>query len=64
MKKIVRNAIRCKACGDVIESKTEHDFHTCSCGRVSVDGGHNYLRRTFTESMDDFEECSQVVEES
>ena len=25
MPKIIRNAIRCKKCGDVIESKTVHD---------------------------------------
>lgn len=42
---IVKNAIRCKLCGDVIESKHVHDFVTCSCGACSVDGGHDYLRR-------------------
>ena len=32
MPKIIRNAIRCKNCGDIIESKTVHDFKFCSCG--------------------------------
>ena len=39
MPKIIRNAIRCKKCGDVIESKTVHDFKFCSCGSCAVDGG-------------------------
>ena len=43
MKKIIRNAIRCKFCGDVIESELVHDFKFCSCKTVAVDGGHEYL---------------------
>lgn len=38
MPRITRNAIRCKKCGDVIESKTVHDFKFCSCGTCAVDG--------------------------
>ncbi len=45
MPKIIRNAIRCKKCGDVIESKTVHDFKFCGCGSCAVDSGHDYLRR-------------------
>lgn len=44
MRVILRNAIRCKKCGDVIESKFVHDFQQCSCGSCFVDGGHEYLR--------------------
>ena len=47
--KIIKNAIRCNVCGDEIESKTRHDFVTCSCGACSVDGGHDYLRRSFKD---------------
>ena len=39
------NKIQCKHCGDIIESKTTHDFKMCSCGKVGVDGGTDYLRR-------------------
>ena len=42
---IVRNALKCKTCGDVIESFYRHDFKRCSCGKTFVDGGHDYLRR-------------------
>lgn len=42
--KIKRNMIRCKKCGDIIESKSVHDFQQCSCGSAYVDGGHEYIR--------------------
>ena len=56
MKKILVNKIKCKKCGDVIESKSRHDFKFCSCGAVSVDGGLDYIRRCGEE--DDYEELS------
>lgn len=49
MQKIIRNAIRCNICNDVIESKRVHEYKVCSCGACGVDGGHEYLRRTFRE---------------
>lgn len=55
---IIKNAIRCKKCGDIIESVSVHDFKTCSCGACSVDGGHEYLRRCAT-SLDDFIDLSE-----
>lgn len=56
MEKIKINKIRCKRCGDVIESKTAHDFKFCKCGAVAVDGGKEYLRRCFINTEDDYEE--------
>ena len=58
--RIIRNAIRCNHCGDIIESTPVHDFRTCSCGCVSVDGGHEYLRRCFRYSSVDFTDLSEV----
>ena len=49
MNRIIRNAIRCNICGDVIESTYRHDYVTCRCGACAVDGGHDYLRRGFKE---------------
>lgn len=46
MKKLKRNAIQCRKCGDVIESKFTRDFKYCSCGSVGVDGGLEYARIT------------------
>ena len=62
-RRIVRNAIRCNNCGDVIESTYVHDFVQCSCGRVFVDGGHDYLRRGYTDSTDDYTELSEYADE-
>lgn len=59
--RILSNKVRCKLCGDIIESKTVHDFVTCKCGAVSVDGGHFYLRRCGFPS--DWEELSEIISE-
>ena len=61
MKKIIKNAIQCKKCGEVIQSRHVHDFVTCQCGACSVDGGHDYLRRLYEEDgcfieLSEFEE--------
>ena len=48
MPRIIRNAIRCRKCGDVIES----------CGVCAVDGGHDYLRRC--GNREDWEELSKA----
>jgi hypothetical protein len=46
---IVRNSAKCLACGDEIESKHRHDYVTCSCGAISVDGGTAYLKRGWVD---------------
>lgn len=60
MRKIKKNAIRCNHCGDVIESRSCHGFVTCSCGRWTVDGGLDYLRRMGDNR--DFEELAEYEE--
>lgn len=47
LRKIKRNRIQCKHCEDIVESKHQHDFKRCRCGAVAVDGGLDYLRRSF-----------------
>ncbi len=44
--KIIRNAIQCLKCGDVIESKHVSDLQKCRCGCCSVTGGLEVLSRT------------------
>ena len=56
--KVIVNKIRCKKCGDVIESTHRHDFKICKCGAVAVDGGHDYLRRS--GDLDGYEELSET----
>lgn len=41
---LIRNAARCKLCDSEIESKHRHDFVTCKCGEISIDGGRAYVR--------------------
>ena len=61
-KRILKNAIRCKCCGDVIESDDTHELVSCSCGACVVDGGHDYLRRLFRDK-DCYEELSVTVDD-
>lgn len=55
--KILVNRIKCKKCGDVIESKSVHDFNFCKCGKVAVDGGQDYLKRL--GNLEDWEDLSE-----
>ena len=61
MKKIIKNAIQCKLCDDIIESTDRHNYVECQCGACAVDGGHDYLRRSYKEK-DYFIELSVVKE--
>jgi hypothetical protein len=45
MKKIIQNEAQCKKCDDIIWSGDRHDFKSCRCGAISVDGGMDYIRR-------------------
>lgn len=53
-RKIIRNAAQCLSCNDIIVSTYRHDFVTCKCGKLSVDGGLEYIRRVgdFENSLD------------
>ena len=43
-KKLVKNQWKCLYCNDVIESKHQHEYTTCKCGKMSIDGGTSYIR--------------------
>lgn len=60
-RRIVKNCIRCKQCLERIESTHVHEFIMCACGKVGVDGGHEYLRRL--GSLEDYEELSVLKSE-
>jgi hypothetical protein len=49
---MVLNRVQCNLCGDIITSYTNHDFVTCSCTTVSVDGGLGMARTLFKEKSD------------
>jgi hypothetical protein len=61
---ILKNAAKCRKCGDVIESKHRHDFVVCKCWSddrrtgIFVDGGLVYIRRGAFD-LDDIIDCSE-----
>ena len=46
------DAIQCVSCFDVIYSRARHDFHSCTCGQVSIDGGFNYTRVVWNDKQE------------
>ena len=38
------SGIKCLKCGDIIYSRSRHDFRWCSCESCAVDGGFDYLK--------------------
>lgn len=57
--KYLRNAAKCLLCKQTIESKHRHDFVTCKCGNLSVDGGPYYLKRS-VKKLNSFQDKSKV----
>ena len=57
MSEIKRNRIKCLCCNDIIESEKRWHFKLCKCGRVAVEGGKDYLKRSGEPS--DWEEMSE-----
>lgn len=51
--KIWHNRCQCALCGDIIESKSVHDFVSCKCGAIFTDGGSEYTHRGFKFSSTD-----------
>lgn len=54
------SAIKCKKCGDIIYSRTVHDFRTCTCEACFIDGGFDYCR--IGGNLDDIEDVEVNVE--
>lgn len=59
---IKSNKIKCLKCDEVIESIHRHDFKYCKCGAVAVDGGKDYLKRSYMPGCD-YQEMSTFHEE-
>lgn len=43
---IIVRAIKCLKCGQIIFSRSRHDFHWCKCRSIAIDGGFDYLKVT------------------
>lgn len=72
---IKKNAAQCDYCGDVVESKHQHDWVCCSCWRdptcegesirhhgIFVDGGHSYTRHGWANEKE-YTNLSEYTEE-
>ena len=59
MKKIIRNMVECKQCGEVIVSLPQNPYRTCCCGAVTIDGGTEYPSRLGKE--EDYIELSIIA---
>lgn len=63
VQRIVSNKIQCCHCGDILESTWTHDVKLCSCKTVAVDGGLEYLHRSFKQKGDYIELSETYWEE-
>lgn len=61
MRRLTKNAARCRDCGTLLESKHRHDYRSCPCGNA-VDGGLDYEHR-FATREGALEELSEYAEE-
>lgn len=66
---ILKNSAMCGDCWQEIVSRHKHDYITCSCGQLSIDGGSSYLKRnsnhyvdTSLSSNDDFDKIRNEFE--
>lgn len=46
------NAAKCLKCGEVVRSRNRHDYVTCKCGNLAVDGGSWYTKRMCRDGWD------------
>ena len=44
MARLVKNSAQCAQCGQVLVSRHVHDFQSCACGAIFIDGGNEYFR--------------------
>lgn len=44
-KPVYENKVACAVCGDILVSSYRHDWVTCSCDSIYIDGGDDYWRR-------------------
>lgn len=57
--KILRNKVKCKKCGDEIESVVANKDVKCKCGQTSISGGTQALIRECTK--DTYLELSELL---
>lgn len=56
-RRLVVNRAECLLCGDVLISKHRHDFVSCKCGNVSIDGSTS-CPRSIVSDREHYLNCS------
>lgn len=51
---MIVQAIHCSKCNDIIYSRARHDFHSCMCGSISIDGGRDYTKIAWNSGEVDY----------
>lgn len=46
-------AIKCPVCNYTVFSRARHDFRSCACGKVSIDGGFDYTKVSYSSDIKD-----------
>lgn len=60
----MRNRAKCVLCGDILESFHAHDYVSCRCGEISIDGGNDQYRcsaRNFENFLRIDDEDNEIV---
>ncbi len=60
---IQKNKAKCLHCGDIVLSTPEKKIETCSCGKLTVKGGHSFIMRNGKRGVD-YEELSVMAYEN
>lgn len=64
-KRIIKNnKARCLKCDEILESTYCNTFQSCSCGNVSVEGAHAFVRHQWfdKENYEDLSEFEEVTD--
>lgn len=58
-----KRGLKCPECGDEIFSDYPHDWKTCKCGLIFIDGGDDYMHAGFCKkskfTFDDLKEVEK-----
>lgn len=59
--KVKVTCIECPNCKDIIYSRAVHDYHSCTCEGLFIDGGFDYTRYGGREMTDDVELFNKFI---
>lgn len=55
------NGATCNLCKEYIRSRNRHDYKTCKCGNLSVDGGSWYAKHVVKDDIIDNNYTDNIV---